>query len=119
MFYDNFIALCSKKGVSPSRAAEDCGINRSNVSNWKINGYVPRGNVVQRLAEYFEVSTDLLLFGESSETKKEPAPQTESELDKELEGVDFALYGEVHDLTEGEKRDVLKFVEFLKSKRGE
>ncbi len=38
----------------------------------------------------------------------------DSELDKQLEGVDFALYGEVKDLTEAQKRDVLRFIQFLK-----
>lgn len=36
-----------------------------------------------------------------------------------LEGMDFALYGEAHDLTDEEKEDVLNFMKFLKSKRGE
>lgn len=36
-----------------------------------------------------------------------------------LNSMDFALYGEAHDLTEEEKEDVLNFMKFLKSKRGE
>ena len=60
-FYDRFIKLCDEKGVKPSRAASDNKINRSNVTNWKNNGYTPRGEVLQRLAEYFEVSVDYLL----------------------------------------------------------
>ena len=53
--------MCDEKGVKPSRAASDNGINRSNVTNWKNNGYTPRGEVLQKLADYFGVSTDYLL----------------------------------------------------------
>lgn len=60
-FYDRFVFLCNQKGVKPSRAASECNINRSNVTNWKNNGYTPRGDVLQRIAEYFEVPVDVLL----------------------------------------------------------
>ena len=66
-FYDIFVSECQKKGVRPSRAAEDCGINRSNVSNWKNNGYTPRGDALQRIADYFGVSADYLLTGDEKE----------------------------------------------------
>ncbi len=69
-FYQIFISLCKNKGVSPSRAAEACGINRSNVSNWKNNGYTPRGDALQRIADYFNISTDYLL---GNDQKEKPA----------------------------------------------
>lgn len=40
-------------------------------------------------------------------------------LDEQLDGVEFALYGEIHDLTEEEKRDILSYVQFKKSQRVE
>lgn len=60
-FYERFVKLCEEKGVKPSRAASDNDISRSNVTNWKNNGYTPRGEALQKLAEYFGVSTDYLL----------------------------------------------------------
>lgn len=70
MFYDVYIDLCHSKGKSPSAVAQELGINKSNVSNWKNNGYTPRGSVLNKIAEYFGVTTDFLLTGE--ETKKAP-----------------------------------------------
>lgn len=67
-FYERFVTLCNQKGVKPSRAASDCGINRSNVTNWKNKGYTPRGDVLQHLADYFGVSADYLLGAENKET---------------------------------------------------
>ena len=71
-----------------------------------------------KLAKYFGVTTEYLLGEEKAPEKNEP-PATNEELDKALDGVSFALYGEAKDLTIKEKQDVLKFIQFLKSKRGE
>lgn len=62
-FYERFVQLCKLKGVAPSRAATDCGINRSNVTNWKNNGFTPRSDALQKIADYLGVSTDYLLYG--------------------------------------------------------
>lgn len=70
MFYDVFSKLCEKRGIRPSRAAEECGINKSSVSNWKNNGYVPRGETLNKIADYFNVTTDYLLTGKKDDTVK-------------------------------------------------
>lgn len=86
-FYEKFVILCEKKGVKPGRAAMDCGINRSNVTNWKNNGYTPRGDVLQLLANYFEVPVDELLGDD--ENKKTPVLTKKDERDvaKNLEAI--------------------------------
>ncbi|QEY33712.1 helix-turn-helix transcriptional regulator [Caproiciproducens galactitolivorans] len=67
MFYDVFAKLCEERGIKPSKAAEECGINKSNVSNWKNNGYVPRSDALNKIADYFGVSVDYLLGNEQKE----------------------------------------------------
>ena len=42
MFYDVYVELCHNNGKSPSAVAQELGINKSNVSNWKNNGFSPR-----------------------------------------------------------------------------
>ena len=113
MFYDNFLRICKEHGISPSRAAEACGINRSNVSNWKANGYTPRSDVLNKIADYFGVSVDYLL---GNEQKKEPTTKSD-ELDLQLEGIDFALFGEVKEMTDEQKQDVLDYIKFKKSQQ--
>jgi transcriptional regulator with XRE-family HTH domain len=81
MFYDVFAELCEKRGIKPSKAAEECGINKSNVSNWKNNGYVPRGDALNKIADYFCVSTDYLLGNEQKE-KPAQAQAENPELDQ-------------------------------------
>lgn len=73
MFFDIYSSLCKKVGKKPSAVAEELGINKSNVSNWKNNGYTPRGDALQKISDYFGVTTDYLLGNE------EKAPTTNSE----------------------------------------
>lgn len=69
MFYDVFVSLCGNKGVSPNKALTDCGISRTSTAKWR-EGATPRGVTLQKLADYFGVTTDYLLNG--NETKNAP-----------------------------------------------
>ncbi len=68
MFYDIYVALCKENGKRPSVVAQELGINKSNVSNWKNNGYTPRGGALNKIADYFGVSTDFLLGNETNDS---------------------------------------------------
>lgn len=61
MFYDVYADLCKEIGKSPSAVAQELKINKSNVTNWKNNGYTPRGEVLNKIADYFGVTVDYLL----------------------------------------------------------
>lgn len=82
MFYDVYAKLCKEIGKSPSAVAQELHINKSNVSNWKNNGYTPRGDVLNRIADYFGVSVDYL-FG--NEVKSAPLVNGDEELSEYLE----------------------------------
>lgn len=107
MFYDIYCQLCRKQGLTPSGAAAKIGFNRASVTVWKNTGKAPKQELLLKIAAFFGVTTDYLLTGEEN-----PAAETEVQ----LEGVEYALFGEVHDMTEAQKRDVLKFAKFLKQK---
>lgn len=81
MFYDVFEKLCAEKGVKPGRAADEIGISRATVTNWKKNGYSPRRNILEKIAKYFSVSVDTLLDQYSPETQKAPALNRRDERD--------------------------------------
>ena len=68
MFYDVFLELCKEKGISPSAAAEACGISRSTISTWKTKGYAPRIDKLNQIADYFGVTTDYLLGQSDAQT---------------------------------------------------
>ena len=79
MFYDIFERLCREKGVKPGRAADEIGISRATVTNWKKNGYSPRETVMRKVADYIDVSVDSLL--NTPETQKAPTLNKKDERD--------------------------------------
>lgn len=61
MFYDLFIKLCRENNVAPTRAALDTGLSKSAPTKWKKTGATPNGETLNKLADYFGVTTDYLL----------------------------------------------------------
>lgn len=61
MFYDRFIALCNRKGVSPSAAATAAGFHKGTVSVWKKKWSAgedvsPDQPIIDKICAYFEIS---------------------------------------------------------------
>lgn len=102
MFWDNFNELCEKQGKKPNNVALEIGCSSGSITAWK-QGRLPRKATLERIAEYFSTTVDELL------NSKTP--------DEELSQEQFALWGEVRDLTEDEKKKVLDFIKFTKSQR--
>ena len=109
MFYDIFAELCEKREIKPSKAAEECGINKSNVSSWKNNGYVPRGDALNKIAAYFGVSTDYLL---GNEQKEKPAQNVQ--VKKRLRSVARL---EDNEFSSDEDKDIDNFIQYIIDKR--
>ena len=62
MFYDRFVALCTQRGETPSRAALNAGISKAIVSKWKQNpAAFPSGPVAEKLANYFGITIPELI----------------------------------------------------------
>lgn len=86
MFYDLFRELCDKKGISVTRATIEIGLSRTIGTKWKQTGATPQGETLDKIADYFGVTTDMLLGKEQKET---PALTGKDERDiaKRLEAV--------------------------------
>ena len=111
MFFDIFKLLCEKKGVSPKKATEDIGLSNSITTKWKKTGATPKGDTLQRIADYFGVTTDYLLTGE--ETKKAPTPEGERPIT--FDDFTYAFYNESKDLPEEKKKMLLDMARFMKA----
>ena len=105
MFYDEYVALCGKRKISPSAAAEAMGFQRSVVTRWS-KGVVPRRATLERIAQYFHVPVSTLSDGEGVFAQKE-SPTLMSEVGtywaerlSELTASDQALLGAVADRLE-------------------
>ena len=111
MFYDRLLDLCRENDKKITPVVRELGLSTGGIARWR-NGSSPDGDTLYKIAEYFDVSTDYLLG--KSDIKK---PSDSGELDERLSEEEFALYGEVKDLTDEEKQRVLDFIKFTKSQR--
>lgn len=80
MFYDVYQNLCKDIGKSATGVALELNIARSTVSNWKKTGTTPQAEILQKVADYFNVSTDYLLEKEETSPAKSAEDETLDEL---------------------------------------
>ena len=92
--------------------AEYLNIHPNVITNWLNGRNKSYRKYLPQIAYYYNTSVDYLQFGNE---RKEESTADSSELDKELKGIDFALYGEVKELTDGQKQEVLDFIRFKKA----
>lgn len=67
MFKDNLKLLRKKKELTQKQVAEELGMTQQNYQKWESGKSSPSGETLEKLSEYFGVSIDFLLRGETSE----------------------------------------------------
>lgn len=112
MFYDIYCELCQKHGLTPSGAAAKIGFNRASVTMWKNTGKAPKQELLVRIAEFFDVSTDYLLG-------KEKAPTESGERSVSDDDIKFALFGGDGEITEAMYDEVRKFAAYVKQREAD
>ena len=101
--------LMREQNINQVGLSSEIGVTQSTLSR-NINGvHRPKAEIVERIANFFNVSTDYLL-GKTDDRNATASAAPE------LEGVKLALYNQTEELTEEQLQDVLKFVEFIKNK---
>ena len=111
MFYDQLKLLCANKATTPTRLALEFGMSKGNVTRWK-NGGTPSIQILKKMADYFNVSTDFLLTG------KEPDPE-HPENEVTFDDFSYALLDESKPLTEENKRTLLDMAKMLRKRQRE
>lgn len=122
MFFHRFKELCDERGISIYKAATEIGLNRAAANKWK-SGSVPNGQSLNKLADYFGVSTDYLLgnvndpfFYVDNEKIKAEINSYETERDV-LNEVDIAFYDGYRELSEDDKETVRDMVRVMRERR--
>ena len=82
MFWNTFVSLCNKQHKSPNAVCAELNFSTATATKWK-NGATPRDTTLQKIANYFGVTTDYLLTGTSTPFKD--ADTDNDELDQYLE----------------------------------
>lgn len=96
-----------EKGLSQQAVADCLGITQQAYANYERLARQADYETLKKLSSIFDCSIDYLL-GNTND------PRT---LDEQLDGIDFALYGETKDLTEEEKEDILDYIRYKKMKK--
>ena len=58
LLFDRVVELCKEKGISQRKLQEDVGMSTGALSKWKTS--MPNTQLLQKVADYFNVSTDYL-----------------------------------------------------------
>lgn len=103
---DHIFSLMAEKNITATELSEKTGISTGNISDWKSGRSSPKIDALIKISEVLDVSVDYLLGKEETKT-----------LDEQLSEIDFALFGEIRDLTDEEKQKIIDFAKFTKSLR--
>jgi len=63
IMYAIFDKLCKEKGVSAYKVSKATGISTATLSDWKTGKSHPKADKIQKIADYFGVSTQYLTSG--------------------------------------------------------
>jgi transcriptional regulator with XRE-family HTH domain len=111
-------ALLAAKGIPKQQFYKDCGITSASYSLWNTGKTNPSMKNLKIIAEYLAVSVADLLPDEElvpqEGIKKDPIPKDEAVSPAAQEILDFL------DSASGEElADVIKYIRYLKSQRGQ
>lgn len=113
MFFDRFEELCKLHGVTPTKAAQEAGINKSTVTYWRKNAESkPTGQVAERLCAYFGITMSEL-YGDGAASTREDGRRTGGATDEEIR---FALFGGTEGITDAMYDEVRRFAQFVKER---
>lgn len=102
-FWGNYLYLCIKNRKQPNTVASELGLSNAICTKWK-NGAVPNSDILTKIAEYFNVTTDYLLG-----IKKE-ATQIEQPLSTDIQ----KIIAECQSLSDESLQKVIDYVELLR-----
>ncbi len=106
--YTTIEALCEARGIRIGKLCADLKISRGVMGDLKSGRTRNLGSEnLQKIASYFDVSTDYLLTGHTPGYT--PRPFTDEELK-------FALWGNA-DIDDDDLADVRRYAEFIRARR--
>lgn len=108
--------LRQQKGISMDDLAKALDVKKSRISMWENNGTLPRADVLIKLANYFEVTTDYLI-GNDTLTVHDPENNRLNSLQRNLgklseedlkkaEGVLKAVFMDIFNDEEEDENDI-------------
>lgn len=108
--YQIFERLLLQNGITAYKVSKETGVTQTMLSNWKNGKSIPNATNLKKIADYFGVTVDYLMTGKEPEEKKNKLPNN-------LGVQTIAAHLDGEELGENEIRDILNFIDFVKSKK--
>lgn len=100
------------KKLSINKLEQECGLTRGSMAKW--DDHAPSPDKVKKVADYFNVSVEYLLYGDlSAGIKKDPIPKDGAVSPVVQEIFDFLDSASMEEIAE-----TVKYIRYLKSQRG-
>lgn len=77
-FTERIETLINKNGITKSQMLKDLKLGVGTFATWEKRGTIPSGEIISKIADYFDVSTDYLLGRD--ETPKKAAQDEEYDI---------------------------------------
>jgi transcriptional regulator with XRE-family HTH domain len=97
--YPRIFELMEKEHVTAKQLSSATGISQSNFTEWKKGRSNPKLDALVQISEFFSVPVEYLTGAETDEN-----------------AIDLKIQAEAKQLSENQKADVLKYIEFIKFK---
>lgn len=85
MFYEQVKALCDSRNLAVTTLARKLNLSPTSPGNWKEGSY-PKVETIMKIADYFGVSTDYLLYGQDRCSNQATAQQGANVLQGNISG---------------------------------
>lgn len=111
MFIERLLKLINEKNITKSKLLSDLSLNKNSILNWQERGTVPSADVMDSIADYFNVSIDYLL-GKTDIKEKSPNDIT-------FDDFTYAMHNESKDLSDEDKEMLLYLARKMKNRLDE
>ncbi len=115
--YEVFEQLLQKYKITPYKVAKEAGVTQTALSNWKSGRSTPSAKTYQKIADYFGVSVDYLMTGNTEDNNDHYYANEETrEIAQEIfENPDLrSLFHAARDLTPERLKAHIDFMQSLK-----
>lgn len=108
MFSERLKSLRKEQGISQKELASILFVSQQSIAKWETDRATPNPEMISKIAQYFNVSSDYLL-GLSSNKEGLASQITDDD-------IKFALFGGEKGISDEAYEDVKRFVAFIKEK---
>ncbi|SDN14038.1 helix-turn-helix domain-containing protein [Acetanaerobacterium elongatum] len=102
-FIERIESLIALKSTTKKKMLEDLSLNKNSFATWRERGTIPSADVILKIANYFDVSTDYLLGNASK-------------IESSTDDIKFALFGTTQ-IDDEVLDEVKRFAKYIKDKK--